>query len=85
MYHNFPNPIDLRQRPICYLCGGNWGFVRIHRGRLIVKCRRCDLTTCAKRDETVEKTRCWHLGPRGEPNPEWRDAWPKKKNKNNLR
>jgi hypothetical protein len=67
--HNARFPIDLRNRPVCYLCGNAWELVEKLRGtrkreglmtwRVIVQCKFCKLMSLALADRSVMHSREW--------------------------
>ena len=58
--HNSTKPIDLRQHPICYLCGGTWMLDAEHGDdKHVVECEECGLNTYATYDDAVWDARNW--------------------------
>ena len=59
--HNMDNPVFLRANPRCYLCGGQWGFVKQDDGDdcIVIRCQDCELLTYASFDEDVIEARKW--------------------------
>jgi hypothetical protein len=55
--------IDLRQTPVCYLCGGQWERIKMlgFKTRLLIciQCKQCGVRSLAKRDEQVIEARKW--------------------------
>jgi hypothetical protein len=62
--HNANSPIDLRAKPHCYLCGGEWcqaGVMQMWDGLMrVVECQ-CGLVSFARFDSTVWKARGWKV------------------------
>lgn len=70
--HNAKSPLNLRNYPVCYLCGSRWNLVptqwtwrqrRKQDGvwwwKVIVQCSLCLLLSYAQVDEAVVHSREW--------------------------
>jgi transcription elongation factor Elf1 len=57
--HNYPDPIDMRKNPVCYLCGRHWRIETLSKSSeiLIIQCSGCGLRSRAKIDEAVLQSR----------------------------
>lgn len=57
--HNMHQPINLRKKPVCYLCGNAWELYGDHEKGKVVQCSNCKLITCAEMNEQVWDARGW--------------------------
>jgi hypothetical protein len=64
--HNKQSPVNLRDHPVCYLCGGGWILVPdehlVYKEEKVVMCGSCEFATCVVLDAEVFEARRWCNG-----------------------
>jgi hypothetical protein len=57
--HNGHTPIDLRDNPVCYMCGGRWKLTDTTNSVPVVECLGCAFTSYVNFDVEVWQARGW--------------------------